>query len=254
MSSAIEIISRSCLAQNSTQLGHPRHRAVVVDDLAEHAGRVQPGHAGQVDGRLGVAGPLEHAAVGVAQREDVAGPGQVAGAGGRVDERSDGGGPVGGRDAGRGAVAEVDAVGERGALGLGVVADHERDVELVEALAGERRADDARGVAHEEGDLLGRGRLGRHDEVALVLAVLVVDHHDDLAPADGGDRVGDGGEAVRAASGFGAHGVRSSGGGEARRAGRSAGARCTWRSRRPRGSPVARALVRRASSPPRCAG
>ena len=33
---------------------------------------------------------------------------------------------------------------------------------------------------------LGRGELGRHDEVALVLAVLVVDHDDDLAPGDGG--------------------------------------------------------------------
>ena len=69
------------------EVGDPGHRAVVVDDLAQHAGGVEAGHAGQVDGGLGVAGPLEHAAVGVAQREDVAGPGQVAGAGGRVDER-----------------------------------------------------------------------------------------------------------------------------------------------------------------------
>ena len=84
--------------------------AVLVDDLAQHAGRVQPGHAGQVDGGLGVAGPLEHAALAVAQREDVAGPGEVAGPGRRVDERLDGGGPVGGRDAGGGAVAVVDAV------------------------------------------------------------------------------------------------------------------------------------------------
>ena len=96
---------------------------------------------------------------------------------------------VGGRDAGRRAVAEVDGVGERGALGLGVVLDHERQVELVAALAGERRADDARRVAHEERDLLRRGELGRHDEVALVLAVLVVDDDDDLAPSDGGDGV-----------------------------------------------------------------
>ncbi len=55
-------------------------------------------------------------------------------------------------------------------------------------------ADQPGGVAHEEGDLLGRGGLGGHDQVALVLAVLVVDHHDDLAPADGRDGVGDGGE------------------------------------------------------------
>ena len=87
--------------------------------------------------------------------------------------------------------------GERGALRLGVVLDHQREVELVEPLARERRADDAGRVAHEERDLLGRGELGRHDEVALVLAVLVVDDDDDLAAADGGDRVLDGGERAR---------------------------------------------------------
>ena len=72
--------------------------------------------------------------------------------------------------------------------------DHQREVELVEPVARHRHADDAGGVLQEERDLLGRGRLGRHDEVALVLAVLVVDDDDDLAAADGGDRVLDPGE------------------------------------------------------------
>ena len=36
---------------------------LVVDDLAEDARRVEPGHPGQVDRRLGVAGPLEHPAL-----------------------------------------------------------------------------------------------------------------------------------------------------------------------------------------------
>ena len=47
----------------------------------------------------------------------------------------------------------------------------------------ERDADHPRRVAHVERDLLGRGELGRHDEVALVLPILVVDHHHDLATA-----------------------------------------------------------------------
>ena len=67
--------------------------------------------------------------------------------------------------------------------------DHRVEVELAGPLAGERGADDARGVAQEERDGLGRGELGRHDEVALVLAVLVVDDDDDLAAPDGGDGV-----------------------------------------------------------------
>ncbi len=51
------------LGGEATQLGLAGHaHLLVVDDLAEDAGRVEPGHAGQVDGGLGVAGALEHAA------------------------------------------------------------------------------------------------------------------------------------------------------------------------------------------------
>ena len=177
------------------QLGEAGHlRLVLGDDLAQHAGRVQPGHPGQVDGGLGVAAALEHAAVPVPQREDVAGPGQVGGPGVGVDEGGDGGGPVGGRDPGGGDVAGVDRDGERGAVGLGVVDHHRRQLELVEALAEHRHADHARRVAQEEGDPLGRGVLGGDDEVALVLPAGVVDDDDDLASAEGGHRLLDRGE------------------------------------------------------------
>ena len=176
------------------EIGDAGHGAVVVHDLAQHTARCEPGHAGEVDGRLGVTGPLEHATLGVAPREDVTGPGEISGAGVGSDERLDGGGAIGSRDPGAGAVAIVDAEGERGALRLGVVAHHEGDLELVEPLTGERRADDARGVTHEECAGLWRGRLGGHDEIALVLAVLVVDDHDDLAAGDRCDSLRDGGE------------------------------------------------------------
>ena len=187
--------SRPCSAAKRSSSGSRAIvRLVLGDDLAQHAGRVEAGQAGQVDRGLGVAGPLEHAALAVARagRCDRAGPGRRGGS--RVDEGGDGGGPVGGRDAGGGAVAVVDGHGERGAVALGVGRHHRRQVELVEALAGHRHADDARRVVQEEGDLLGRGELGRHDEVALVLAVLVVDHDDDLAAPDGGDGLLDLGE------------------------------------------------------------
>ena len=51
------------------QLRHPCHRAVVVHDLADDAGRVKAGHPGEVDDGLGLPGPHQHAAVGVLQRE-----------------------------------------------------------------------------------------------------------------------------------------------------------------------------------------
>ena len=111
-----------------------------------------------------------------------------------IDQRRIVSDAVGGRDARRRAVPEVDRVGERGAVRLGVVLDHQRETELVAALPRQRHADDARRVAHEERDPLGRRVLRRHDQVALVLAVLVVDDDHDLAAADGGDRVLDGGE------------------------------------------------------------
>ncbi len=60
----MEIISRPCSSANALQVGDPGHvRLLVVHDLAEHAGRVEAGHAGQVDRGLGVAGPLQHAAL-----------------------------------------------------------------------------------------------------------------------------------------------------------------------------------------------
>ena len=52
----------------------------------------------------------------------------------------------------------------------------------------------------EERDLLRRDELGRHDEVALVLTVLVVDDDHDLAAADRRDRILDLGESHLLAS------------------------------------------------------
>ena len=44
------------------EVGHAGHRAVVVHDLADDAGRVEAGEPREVDGGLGLAGALEHAA------------------------------------------------------------------------------------------------------------------------------------------------------------------------------------------------
>ena len=61
--SAIVIISSPCSVANSASSGDPGHAGLVdVDDLAQHARRLQPGHPGEVDGGLGVAGPFEDTA------------------------------------------------------------------------------------------------------------------------------------------------------------------------------------------------
>ncbi len=62
------------------QIRQPGHGAVVVHDLADHAGRVHPRHARQIDRRFGVSRPDQNAAVSRDQREDVAGGRDVVGA------------------------------------------------------------------------------------------------------------------------------------------------------------------------------
>ena len=53
---------QAVLARELRELRHARHRAVLVHDLADHAGGRQPGDARQIDRRLGVPGAHEHAA------------------------------------------------------------------------------------------------------------------------------------------------------------------------------------------------
>ena len=179
------------LAGEQLQLGEAGHAPVVEHELAEHAGGVAPGQAGEVDGRLGVAGSFDHPVGAGAQREDVAGS---------VEH---GAGVLAGRPAlaawrhGRRrrcrwivpsarSTVTVNAVRNWSAFAAGGTISG--SAERVATLAGQCRADDARGVPHEERDGLGRGGIGGHDQVALVLAVLVVGHHDDAAGGDGGDR------------------------------------------------------------------
>ena len=100
------------------------------------------GEIGQVERGLGVAAAREHAAALRAQREDVPGPRQVVRLCGRIDQRADGRRAISGGDAGGRAGARVDGDGEGGAQRFGVVRDHQRDLERIEALgrAAARRA------------------------------------------------------------------------------------------------------------------
>ena len=64
-----------------------------------------------------------------------------------------------------------------------VLPAHQRQAELLDALAGQRQADQAAGVAGHEVDRVGRRELRRDDQVALVFAVLVVDQDEHAAVA-----------------------------------------------------------------------
>ncbi len=185
--------NQAVLGGEDLEIVAPGHvEPVLGHHLAQHTGGRQAGQAGQVDSGLGVPGPLEDATVTGAQNVQVTGPGQVVRPGGRVNERPGGQGPIGRRDAGRGAHPAVDGNGEGRSLRFGVPLHHEREVELIGPVVRDGDADEPGCVAHEKSHRLRRGVLGRDDQISFVLAVLVVDHDHDLAGCDGGNGVFDG--------------------------------------------------------------
>ena len=169
-------------------------RAVVVDELAEHAGRAQPGQPGQVDGRLGVPGPAQHPALAGAQRHHVPRPGEVAGtvdgsASSRiVCARSAAEMPV--ATPSRASTETVYAVPRRSWLVWYIGGSSSRSQSA--SVSGTQMKPGR--VADHERHQLRRRQLGGEDQVALVLAVLVVDHDDRPARRDVRDRPLDGRE------------------------------------------------------------
>src|SRR2546426_2048676 len=159
------------------QLWHPRHVPVLVEHLADDTRRVAVRQTGEVDRGLRVAGPSKDAARHRPERQDMARTGQVVRAHQGVNERTNRDGAVVGGGAGRDTPPRVHGDRERGSHGGRVVGDHHRDLELVQALAEQGDADQASTVLRHEVHRFRRHPVGRHHEVAFVLAVLVV--HDE---------------------------------------------------------------------------
>ena len=109
-----------------------------------------------------------------------------------IDGGQDSNGAVGGADAGGDSDARVDRFAERGAVNRSVDRRHERQVELVAALLGEREANEAAAVLSHKVDGFRRDFFGGHGEVAFVLAVLVVNEDDHAAVANFFDGLFDG--------------------------------------------------------------
>ncbi|MNK84608.1 hypothetical protein D3C87_1044600 [compost metagenome] len=168
----------------SFQFGATGHGAVVVHHFADHAARLETGHARQVARRFGVAGTGQGTAGLGHQREDVARADDVfslgiTGGGSLHGARTVGGGNAGGHAGGR-----FDRYSELGAETGTVARCHQRQLEQFAALAAHRHADQATGVLGHEVDVLGLAALGGHDQVAFVLAVFVIHEDDHLALAD----------------------------------------------------------------------
>ncbi len=106
-----------------------------------------------------------------------------------IGERAHGIGALLRRNAGGEAVPHVDRHGEGGPERRIVERHHRIEVELLRPLDRERRAHDPRGVADDEGHLLGRAKGRRDEQIALVLAIVIVGDDDQFAAAERGDGV-----------------------------------------------------------------
>ncbi len=176
------------------EVGDARHRPVLLHHLADDACGIRAREPCEVDRGFRLARPLEHAAFTCAQREDMAGLDDVDRTLGRVDRDLDRARAILRRDPSRDAFAGLDRDGEcRLKRGL-VAVRHLAQPELVAALFGQWKADQAAGVHGHEVDRLGRCELGCDRQVALVLAVGRIDDDHELPLADVLDRVLDRGE------------------------------------------------------------
>ena len=90
--------------------------------------------------------------------------------------------------------ARVHRFGKRRSMDRCVNGRHEGQVQLVAALFGEGKADEAAAVFGHEVDGVGGDFFGGHGEVAFVFAVLVVNENDHAALANFFDGFFDGGE------------------------------------------------------------
>ena len=191
MRSATDTCFRPFAAAKAETCGPAHHRAVVVDQFGDDADKRQAGKLAEIDRGFGVAGAHEHAAFARDQRKDVAGAQEIRCADIAVGEVAHRQRAVVGRNAGGRAVLEIDADREGRRVGGIIVGDHRRQVQPLGVGAGHRRADDAGRMAHDEGHLLRRAMHCRDDQVAFVLAPVIVHHDDDLAALERPQRFDD---------------------------------------------------------------
>ena len=181
----------ACRCANAGDLRPAHHRAVIIDQLADRRHRLEAGEPAEIDRRLGMARAHQHPAILGDQRKDMARPDKIGAAGIAVRQIADRRGAVVGRDAGRGAVAVIDRNGKGGAVDRIIVGDHRRQMQAARDLGRQWRADDAAGMADDERHLLRRGVDRSDDQIALVLAVVVIGDDDDLAGGERVDRLAD---------------------------------------------------------------
>jgi len=160
------------------------HGAVFAHYLADDADGTTTCHTSEIDRGLGVAGALQDAPGFGPQRENVPGLHEVVTHRGGISHDLERSGAIGGADSRRDPRRGIDADLEVRAKAVLVVLHHFLDAELLQPLLGGWRANKAATMLGHEIDGLGRCMLRGHDQIALILAIRIIDHDDHLAGAD----------------------------------------------------------------------
>ena len=175
------------------QFGHTRHRAVVVQNLANYTGGYQAAHPGQIHRRLGVSGAHQHAAFLRTQRENMSGLDDIFrphfGRNGRLNGMR----AIGGGNTRADALRGFDGNGEIGAVLRAVFLRHLRQAQAVHQFVVHRQANQPARVFNHKVNRLRGNELCGHHQIAFVFAVFGVGDDDHFAGLDIGQDFGNGG-------------------------------------------------------------
>jgi hypothetical protein len=165
------------------EIRQPRHGAVFVHDLADDARRYESGHARDIDRRFGMARAHQDPAIARGKRKHMPRRHEILAAPRGIDRHLHGTRAVGGGNARGDALPGLDRNRERRLVPRAVIRAHQRQAELADALLRHGKADQAARMLRHEIDGVGRRHLCGNDEIALILAILVIDQDEHPAVA-----------------------------------------------------------------------
>ena len=179
---------KAVLLREALELGAASARAVLAENLANHSGRYEAGKTSEINGRFGVSNALKDPSLARTKRRHVSGTTEISRYSLGIDCDANGFGAILGAHTSGNAKALVciDANGESGAVLVGVDFALLSELELVGAFSRERKTNPPACFADHEVDHLRRDQLRRADEIALVLAILIVSDDYELARFDVG--------------------------------------------------------------------
>ncbi|MNL08952.1 hypothetical protein D3C87_1296960 [compost metagenome] len=170
------------------QLGATGQLAVLVENAHQGCRRLQPRQSRQVASGLDMTGPLHHATGQGLHREDMPRLHQVRRYAGRVDRHLDRPRPVCRRDPRGHPGSGFDRAGKTHAMLRPGVGHHQVQAQRAAALLGQGQANQPARLHRHEGDGLGPGLFGSHQQRAFAVVFVVGDHHHPTG-ADGLDQL-----------------------------------------------------------------